>query len=73
MAADARGDQGHRRDRRARADPAALRVALGVEAAYLQAAWDAIDERYGGSDAYLEQALGVDAAARDAIRARLLD
>lgn len=44
---------------------------LGVEEAYLATAFTAIDERYGGLDAYLEQALGVDAALRDAIGARL--
>lgn len=44
---------------------------LGVEAAYLETAFAAIDARFGSFDAYLEQALGVDAALRDAIGDRL--
>lgn len=51
---------------------AAVRVMVGVDPAYLQAAFDAIDERFGGADAYLDQALGVSAARAEAIRARLL-
>jgi protein-tyrosine phosphatase len=51
---------------------AAMKVAMGVEPAYLQAALGAIAERYGHTDAYLEDALGVDEAAREAIKARLL-
>ncbi|MBU2379892.1 MAG: tyrosine-protein phosphatase [Alphaproteobacteria bacterium] len=44
---------------------------MGVEAAYLDAAFDAIRDRHGSVDGYLEQALGVDAALRDRIGARL--
>lgn len=44
---------------------------MGVEAAYLDAAFAAIDARYGSLDAYLEHALGVDAALRDRIGERL--
>lgn len=44
---------------------------LGVEAAWLEAALDAIAERHGSVDAYLTQALGVDAALRDRIAGRL--
>ena len=44
---------------------------MGVEAAYLDAAIAAIDARHGSLDGYLEQALGVDAALRDRIAARL--
>ncbi|CAN5138106.1 tyrosine-protein phosphatase [soil metagenome] len=44
---------------------------LGVEPAYMDAAFTAIDDRYGSIDAYLEQALGVDAALRDRIGERL--
>ena len=44
---------------------------MGVEPAYLEAAWAAIDDRYGSADAYLSQALGVDATLRDRIGARL--
>ena len=44
---------------------------LGVEALYLETALTAIAARYGSTDAYLEQALGVDAGLRDRIGARL--
>lgn len=44
---------------------------LGVEAAYLDAAFAEVEARYGSLDAYLEQALGVDAALRARIEARL--
>ena len=44
---------------------------LGVEATYLDTAIAAIEDRYGSIDAYLEQALGVDAAMRDRIGDRL--
>ena len=37
----------------------------GVDARYLRAALDAIDEAYGSLDGYLASALGVDAAARE--------
>jgi protein tyrosine/serine phosphatase len=44
---------------------------MGVEPAYLDAAIAAMTERYGSIDAYLEQALGVDAALRERIADRL--
>jgi len=44
---------------------------MGVEPAYLEAAWAAINDRHGSVDAYLTQALGVDTALRDRIGARL--
>lgn len=44
---------------------------MGVEAAYLDAAFAAIVDRHGSVDRYLEQALGVDAALRDRIAGRL--
>jgi protein tyrosine/serine phosphatase len=57
-----------------RAPPAAaVRVGMGVETAYLDTALAAMEERFGGVDAYLETALGVDAAKRAAIAARLLE
>jgi protein-tyrosine phosphatase len=37
---------------------------LSARSQYLEAALDEIDQRFGSLDAYLEQALGVDAAAR---------
>ena len=51
--------------------PEALRVAMGVEPAWLHATFAALAETHGSTLAYL-QALGVDAAARDAIERRLL-
>jgi protein tyrosine/serine phosphatase len=44
---------------------------LGVDAAYLEAAFSAVEARYGGIDAYLRDALGVDTARRDRIVQRL--
>ena len=44
---------------------------LGVEAAYLDTAIAAIDDRYGTIDVYLDKALGVDAGVRDRIGQRL--
>jgi protein-tyrosine phosphatase len=46
---------------------------LVVKRDYLQAAWDAIDADYGGTDAYLAQGLGLTRADRDALRATYLD
>lgn len=54
-----------------RASDDAVVAFMGVEPAYLDAAFAAIDARYGSIDTYLEQALGVDAALRDRIGARL--
>jgi protein-tyrosine phosphatase len=54
-----------------RASDDAVVAFMGVEPAYLDAAISAIDARYGSIDAYLDKALGVDAALRDRIGARL--
>ncbi|MFN3520922.1 MAG: tyrosine-protein phosphatase [Phenylobacterium sp.] len=48
----------------------AVRAFLGVQPEYLDAAFAAIEERCGGIDPYLDE-IGVDAAARDRVRARL--
>lgn len=53
------------------ADHGAVVAFLGVEAAYLDAAWAAMAEAHGSVDGYLEQALGVDAALRERIGERL--
>ncbi|MBO9696705.1 MAG: tyrosine-protein phosphatase [Sphingopyxis sp.] len=45
---------------------------LGVERAYLDAAFEQIAKDYGSVDAYLAQELGVDAAARKRLRERML-
>jgi protein-tyrosine phosphatase len=55
-----------------RPSEAAMRAAMGVEARYLAATFAVIDEEYGSLDAYLERALGVDAAMREQVRARIL-
>jgi protein tyrosine/serine phosphatase len=52
---------------------AAIRAAIGVEAEYLTEAFRAIEAEHGGLDAYLEQALGVDAGLREKLEAQLLD
>ncbi len=49
----------------------AVRVAMGVEALYLDTAFAAIEARAGGADAYLEQALGVDRHLRSVLEERL--
>jgi protein-tyrosine phosphatase len=53
-------------------DDDALRVAVGVNPAYLEAAFQVIRDAHGSIDAYLEDALGVDAALRERLHARLL-
>jgi protein tyrosine/serine phosphatase len=50
----------------------AVRTAMGVRPDYLEGALDAIEARYGSVDSYLEQALGVDAARREAFEGRHL-
>jgi protein-tyrosine phosphatase len=51
---------------------AAIRAAIGVEAEYLAEAFRAIEAAHGGTDAYLEAVLGIDAAMRAKLEARLL-
>ncbi len=51
----------------------ALYAVMGVEARYLDIAFDAMAARYGSVDAYLEKALGVDGALKSKIETRLLD
>ena len=51
----------------------AVRVAMGVEAAYLETAFTAMIERAGGIDEYLRATLGVDVAKRRALEARLIE
>lgn len=54
-------------------DEATIRVLMGVDPAYLEAARASVKERFGSTDAYLEQMLGVDAAKREALKAQLVD
>ncbi len=46
---------------------------LGAHATLLTAAFDAVRGAYGSVDAYLERALGLDAAARAGLADRLLE
>ena len=50
-----------------------VRVLMGVEAEYLETAFAAVDERHGSIDAYLDEALGMSAAAREKLRAVLVE
>lgn len=50
----------------------AMRAAMGVEARYLAAAFAVIKAEHGSLDGYLEQAVGIDAATREAVRAHIL-
>ncbi len=52
--------------------PALKDVLLGAHEALLRAAFDAAAQAYGSIDAYLEQAIGLDRAARDALVGRLV-
>ena len=56
-----------------RVRPEVLEPLLTVDVAYLDALFAVLDERHGGVDGYLTETLGVDEAAREALRARLLD
>lgn len=53
------------------ASPQAVVAFVGVEAAYLEAAFAEIARRSGSLDAYFEQALGLDVATRERIAERL--
>ncbi len=48
-----------------------MRMVMSVDAAYLERSLDEIAEQNGGVEAYLRDVLGVDAAKRGAIEARL--
>jgi protein-tyrosine phosphatase len=52
---------------------AAVRAAIGVEAAYLAEAFRAIEAEHGSTDAYLERVLGIDPALRAQLETQLLD
>jgi protein-tyrosine phosphatase len=56
-----------------RTDPEQVRPVLGVERAYLEAAFDAVDEKYGSFDAYRREALGLDDAETAAFRRLALE
>ena len=50
----------------------ALTTALRVEPEYLERAFAAMRQRHGSLDGYLDEALGLDGALRERVRARLL-
>lgn len=50
----------------------AARVAMGVEAQYLETAFASMRERSGSIDGYLEQVLGLDAESRKAVERAIL-
>ena len=54
-------------------DDAVMRVLMGVEAEYLDAALTAIIARHGSTDAYLNDAVGADDALRELLRAALVE
>ncbi len=56
-----------------RTDPASVRPLLIVAPQYLDAAFGAMQQDYGSVDAYLQQALGVDAAFRQQLREHFLE
>ena len=53
--------------------PAAVRVAMGVDSAYLVEALDTIKARHGSVEAYLDAVLGVNEALRQRIADRLVE
>ena len=57
----------------ARVSEEALRVLMNVDARFLATAIAAIEERHGSLDSYLEQVLGVDAAARGRLCQRFVE
>lgn len=52
---------------------AVMDVLNGVDLRFFTAGVEAVEDAFGSLDAYLEQALGVDSAARDELRARYLE
>jgi protein-tyrosine phosphatase len=56
-----------------RTDPEQVRPVLGVERAYLEAAFGAVDAQFGSFDAYRRDALGVDDAEAEAFRSLALE
>jgi protein-tyrosine phosphatase len=54
-------------------DPAILEALFGVEAAYLDAAFDEVRQRHESVDGYFSTALGVGAEAQAALRQHLLE
>jgi protein tyrosine/serine phosphatase len=57
----------------ARIPEAAIRVLMNVDAAFLDAALQAIVARHGSIDSYLDEVLDLDAAGREQLRERLIE
>ncbi len=53
-------------------DEASMRVLMGVDAEFLDAARRSVKERFGSTDAYLAETLGVDEARKARLRERLV-
>jgi len=53
-------------------DPEVVRAIMGVDAAYMESAFAAIDAEHG-EEAYLSGVLGVDAGLRERLRERLVE
>ena len=56
-----------------RTHPDDVRPLFEARREYLQTAFDTIDEKYGGTDAYLRQGLGADDALLARVRQNLLE
>lgn len=56
-----------------RIDEAIMRILMGVEPEYLEAAFAAMAERHGSIDGYLREALGADDALREKLRDALVE
>jgi protein-tyrosine phosphatase len=54
-------------------DEQIMRVLMGVEPEYLEAAFASVEEQHGSIDAYLTEALGADAALRERLREALVE
>lgn len=54
-------------------DDATIRVLMGVEPGFLNAARRSLVDQFGSTDSYLEQVLGVDEAQRGLIRSHLIE
>lgn len=50
-----------------------IRILMGVDARYLQAMYDAVDDEYGSTDAFLSDVLHVDDARREALRLHYIE
>ena len=61
------------RARHGNIDDATIRTLMGVEADYLTTAFAAAEARHGSLEAYLADVIGIDAAARDGLRAHYLE